>query len=139
MKNKINLIYMETSQEYDETYNGLTGLKEYESYIDSIENIKKYIDKSECEKLKNMLVNASRNQGAHKAQILALLDKKIRAIDNEIARERKTVGSIYRIDEDAAYGLKRRRNKKVQKRTKTNRRRKSSRSRRNSNKSTRRK
>jgi hypothetical protein len=111
---------METSQEYNDTYNGLNDSEKYKSYINSIENLKKYIEKKDYDQLKTMLVNASMNQGIFKSKILALLDKKIEAMHDEIERERKTVGSIYRIDEDAEYGGKRRRNKKVQKRTKKN-------------------
>jgi len=116
---------METSQEYNDTYNGLNDSEKYKSYINSIENLKKYIEKKDYDQLKTMLVNASMNQGMFNSKILALLDKKIEAIYDEIERERKTVGSIYRIDEDAEYGGKRRRNKKVQKRTKKNCKRKS--------------
>ena len=116
---------METSQEYNDTYNGLNDSEKYKSYINSIENLKKYIEKKDYDQLKTMLVNASMNQGMFNSKILALLDKKIEAIHDEIERERKTVGSIYRIDEDAEYGGKRRRNKKVQKRTKKNCKRKS--------------
>jgi hypothetical protein len=95
---------MDSIEDYEKEYNNLKDFNEYKEYIDLIENSKKYLEKEVFGPLKIMIVNASKNQGQFKNKILMVLKKKIEAISQEIENIKKTVGAIYKIDENEEYG-----------------------------------
>jgi len=95
---------MDSIEEYEKEYNNLKYFNEYKEYIDLIENSKKYLEKEVFGPLKIMLVNASKNQGQFKNKILMVLKKKIEVISKEIENIKRTVGAIYKIDENEEYG-----------------------------------
>ena len=102
--------------EYTKAYENLSQTEEYQKYTNSIDNVEKYFESDVLKPLKMMVVNASNNQGAFKAKILALLDKRLQQVSEEIDNLRRNVGSIYTINEDAEYGGKKRRGKKTARR-----------------------
>ena len=109
---------MELDNEYTNEYINLRENTEYKQYIDNIENFKKYIDEEVVNPLKMMVVNASRNQGQYKTKILNILEKKLQQIGAEVENARRTIGAIYRVDENEEYGgkiIQRRRVKKTRK------------------------
>jgi hypothetical protein len=106
---------MELDNEYTNEYINLRENTEYKQYIDNIENFKKYIDEEVVNPLKMMVVNASRNQGQYKTKILNILEKKLQQIGAEVENARRTIGAIYRVDENEEYGGKKRRKRRVKK------------------------
>jgi len=101
--------------EYTNEYINLRENSEYKKYIDNIENFKKYIDEEVVNPLKMMVVNASRNHGQYKTKILNILEKKLQQIGEEVENARRTIGAIYRVDENEEYGGKKRSKTRVKK------------------------
>ena len=114
-KLKYNYIIIEMDNEYANEYINLRENSEYKKYIDNIENFKKYIDEEVVNPLKMMVVNASRNQGQYKTKILNILEKKLQQIGEEVENARRTIGAIYRVDENEEYGGKKRSKRRVKK------------------------
>lgn len=108
---------MEMDTEYSNEYNNLKQNEdpEYKKYIDTIENFKKYTDDEVVNPLKIMVVNASRNQGQFKSKILNVLEKKLEQIGEDVKKARRSIGTIYRIDENEEYGGRKRRKQRVKK------------------------
>lgn len=95
---------MDSLEDYEKEYSNLKEIDDYKEYVSLIENSKKYLEDEVFGPLKIMLVNASKNQGQFKNKILMVLKKKIETISQEIENIKRTVGAIYKIDENEEYG-----------------------------------